>query len=107
MALIERDPAFFDDTGDNSWFRGARTDRANASMSIGDLVNLRAHPCGGQKGIAPAIHWGTPGMRRLASKNNGVSLDAESSQDRSQGQIQIEKDRTLFNMQLQISGRVL
>src|SRR5262245_57088610 len=60
MTLVKRYPAFLDDTGDDSRFRGAGADGANAAVANSDAIDLRAHPGGGQKSITSPIHGRAP-----------------------------------------------
>ena len=46
-------------------------------------------------------------MRRLSVKSDGVPFDAERSEHGAERQIQIEQDRPLFDVQLEISRRIL
>ena len=103
MALIQNDPAFFDDAGDNAWFGGAGTDRANAAATVlGNAVNLRAHFRRGQKRIASSIHRRATGMRRLSAESDGVPFNSESPEHGAERKIKIEKHRTLLDVQLNI-----
>lgn len=55
--MVERYPAFLDDTRDNAWPRRARADRADPiAAALRDCVALRAHFRGCPKRILPPIH---------------------------------------------------
>ena len=107
VPLIERDATFIDDAGDDAGFSGAGTNCADATVAVGDLINLRAHFRGGEEGVFAAVHRGAAGMRGLPVEGNGVALDAESPEHRPERPIQIEQDWTLLDVQFQVSGCVL
>ena len=106
MTLIERDAAIFDHAGDDSGPRGAGTDRAYAAMFFGNAVDLGTHFGRGEEGIFAAVHRCAAGMRGLPAEGDRVSLDAESSENGAERQIEIEQHRALFDVQFQIGGGV-
>src|SRR5438477_6321705 len=98
MSLIERDPAFFNDAGDDPRFGRARADRANAlSAAFRNLVNFGAHLRRGQKRIASSIHRRAAGMRGLSAESDRMPLDPKSSEHGAERKIEIEKHRALFD----------
>src|ERR1700724_674332 len=108
MALIERNSTLLNDAGDDSRFRCAGANRANAAIAaFRDLVNLRTHRRGGEKCIAAAVHWRAAGMRGLPTECDGVSFDPESSEHCSEWKTQIEQYRSLFDVQFDVGRSVL
>src|SRR5947209_11888606 len=106
MPLIERDPALFDDAGDNAGFRRARTDCANTlPTSFSDFVNLRAHLCARNKCITAAIHRRAAGVAGLTSKCDAVTLHAKSAEHTAKRKVESEQDGPLFDVQLDVSSR--
>ena len=83
---------------------GAVPDRANATMMVGNPVDLRAHLRGCQKGVTTSVHRGAAGMRGLTPKSDRVPLDAKGPKHGSERQIQIEQYRSLFDVQLDIGA---
>ena len=75
-------------------------------LPLGDAVNLRAHLRGGEEGVLAAVHRRAAGMRGLAVKRDGVSLDAERAEHRAERQIEIEQHRALLDVQFEIRGGV-
>ena len=90
MPLIQRDAAFLHDTGDYAGLCRAGTNRANTAVPARDVINLRTHFSGGQKGIFTAVHWRAAGMGRLTVKSDRVTLDPKRSHHRAKRQIQVE-----------------
>src|ERR1051325_2847952 len=104
MALIQRDPAFFDHACDDARFGCAGTDRANAAVAaLGDAINFGTHFGRGEKRVTSPIHRRAAGMRGLTAKGDRMTLDAEGSEDNAEREIEIEKHRALFDVQLEIS----
>src|SRR2546428_14080369 len=107
MTLIQRNPAFFDNTGDDSRLCRAGTDRANAlAAAFRDLINLRAHLRRREKRVASSIHRRAAGMRSLPAESNRVLFDAKSSENCPEWKIEIEQDWSLFDVQFDISSGV-
>src|SRR5260221_13780816 len=75
MTLIQCDAAFLNDTRDDSRFRCARTDGANAiAAALGDLVNLGTHLRCGEKGVFTAVHWRAGRKAGLSLKREGMPV---------------------------------
>ena len=106
MPLIQRDPAILDDAGHDAGFRQARANRANAAVPFGDVVNLRTHFGGGEKSILAPVHRRAARMRGLPVKINRMALHAKGAKHSPEREIEIEKHRSLFDMQFQIRGSV-
>src|SRR5262245_50379084 len=68
VPLIESDPTIFNNAGNNARLRRARTNRANAAMTFGELINQRAHLRRGEKSVLAPVHGRTARMRGLAVK---------------------------------------
>jgi len=107
VPLIERDPAFLNDAGDNAGFRRAGADRANASIAtFGDAINFRTHFRGRQESVPAAIHGCTARMRGLAAKSDCVPLNTERAENSTEWQAKIKQDRPLFDVEFEVSGRI-
>src|SRR4051812_15384379 len=108
MALIQSDAAFLNNAGDDARFGGARADGANAAAAaFGDAINFLAHFSSSKKSIATTIHRRAAGMRGLSVKSNGVTFDAKSSEHRSEREIKVEQNGTLFDVKFEIGSGVL
>ena len=106
MPLIQRDAAFLHNARDNPRFGHARTNRANASVPLRDLINFRTHFRRREKGVLAPVHWRAAGMRRLPAKSDRVPFHAEGPQHGAQRQIKVQQHRPLFDVQLQVSRGV-
>ncbi len=104
--MIESDPAFFDDAGDEAGLGGAGADGADAAVFFGDAVDLQPHFRGGEESVLPPMHGRAAGMRGLAVEGESVTLDAEGAEDGAQREVEIEQDGALLDVQLEISGGV-
>lgn len=106
MALVEGDLAVFDDAGDNAGPGFAGADGADAAFSVGDGVGFGGHAGGGEEGVFAAVHGGAAGVGGLAVEVDGVAFDAVGAKDGAEGEVEVEEDRALLDVEFLIGGGV-
>lgn len=106
VALVEGDLAIGDDTGDDAGACLAGADGADAAVAVGDLVDFRSHPCGGEEGVLAAIHGRAAGVGGLAGEGDLMALDAAGAEHGRQRLVEIEEDGALLDVELEVGGGV-
>src|SRR5699024_1888734 len=95
VPLIKSDGAVFDDTRDDAGFRLARTDGADATVTVGYVVDVAGNVAGCQDGVFTPVHRSRAGVGRLAVETYLVPLDPVGAKHHAQRQAELLQDGAL------------